>query len=130
MALTLTEINLIYKGQPKPEYTSLRDLVLVAGTRHYNWFMENEKPTDPETLARGYADKMRGITRQLCLLNLDKAKDITYNLIVLSGNTLNYVDVLSYETGDWEALVNNNIVTALEVVAGITDAEKTAYNGL
>lgn len=130
MALTLTEINLIYKGHPKPEHTSLRDLVLVAGTRHYNWFMQNEKVTDPETLARGYADKMRGITRQLSLLNLDKAKDITYNLIVLSGNILNYADVLSYETGDWEALVNSNIVTALEVVAGITEAEKTAYNGL
>jgi NADP-dependent 3-hydroxy acid dehydrogenase YdfG len=51
-------------------------------------------------------------------------------LIILAGNLLNYADVLSYETGDWEDMVNYNIVTALEVVAGITEAEKTAYNGL
>jgi NADP-dependent 3-hydroxy acid dehydrogenase YdfG len=130
MALTLTEIIQIYHGNPKPEQTSLRDLVSIAGHRHYSWFEANEKPTDEDTLARSYADKMKAITRQFVQQNETTAKNTTLALIVSAGNVINYSDVLNYNTSDWEAMLENNIVTALEVSGGITSAEKIAYDGL
>lgn len=130
MPLTLTEIQLINNGIPKPEATSLRDLTALAGIRHYNWFEANKAATDPETLARAYVDKMLNVTRQMVTRNVETAKTVTLNLIVTAGNTTNYEDVQAYSTTQWEAFVENNIVTALEVAAGITTEEKTAYNAL
>lgn len=130
MALTQTEIIQIYHGTPKPELTSLRGLVSIAGYRHHIWFEANEKPTDEDTLARGYVDKMKAITRQFVQQNETTAKNTTLALIVSVGNVINYSDVLNYSTSDWEAMVENNIVTALEIAGGITSAEKMAYDGL
>lgn len=130
MALTLTEIQKIINGIPKPADTSLRNLVGLAGIRHYRWFEANQKATDPETLARGYVDKMLSTTRQLVTGSIPTAKTATLSLVVVAGSTLNYGNVLEYNTSDWESLVENNIVSALELTAGITTAEKQAYDGL
>lgn len=132
MALTLTEIQKIYDGKIKPEETSLRDLIAIAGVRHHNWFLLNEKSTDVDTLARAYADKLKSVMRQLINRNIEVAKTVTYHAIILGGNKLDisYASMEAYTTTDWEEFVDDNIISGLEVAAGISPNEKTAYNGL
>lgn len=130
MALTLTEQIKLYNGVPKPDETSLAELVSIAGLKHYNWFSENKKETDDETLARAYSDKMSSFAVGFTSTDLSIAKTVTRVLCSVVANTYQYTAIESYNTQQWENLVNDNVVTALEISAGITLGEKTAYNAL
>lgn len=130
MALTITQIHKLFTGMAKPQDASLRDLVMIAGAKHAQWFANNKKETDDGTLARSYVDKMDAILLQMTSRNENTGKNITYNLCVYVANTYNYAAIEAYSTTQWEDMVDNNLVTSLEITAGITNAERTAYNAL
>lgn len=125
-----TEVIQLYKGDIKPDNASLRDLVMVQGVRHYNWFIANKKDTDPDTLARAYVDKMIALCSRFVNNDIEAGKLATWNLCVLVGNTLNYSDIANYDTDGWELMVENNAVSAFELASRISNEEKVAYDGL
>ena len=130
MALTIKQQNNIRTGVIRPEDLTLLDMITIFGFTDSQFFIDNIKETDPNTLAETYKNKMLNVAQKVkqkdgsTLLNLIDA------LVNVWKNFQDYTVMKTWEYSQWENNVGDHFRSAMEVVAGITTAEKTAYNAI
>lgn len=130
MALTIKQQNNIRTGIIRPEDLTLIDMITIFGFTDSQFFIDNLKETDPNTLGESYKNKMLNIAQKVkqkdgsTLLNLIDA------LVNVWKNFQDYTVMKTWIDSQWENNVGDHFRTAMEVVAGVTIAEKQAYEGL
>ena len=130
MALTIKQQNNIRTGVIRPEDLTLLDMITIFGFTDSQFFIDNVKETDPNTLAETYKNKMLNVAQKVkqkdgsTLLNLIDA------LVNVWKNFQDYTIMKTWVDSTWENSVGDHFRSAMEVAAGITAAEKNAYNAL
>lgn len=130
MALTIKQQNNIRTGVIRPEDLTLLDMITIFGFTDSQFFIDNIKETDPNTLAEIYKNKMLNVAQKVkqkdgsTLLNLIDA------LVNVWKNFQDYTVMKTWEDSQWENNVGDHFRSAMEVAAGVTAAEKSAYNAL
>lgn len=130
MALTIKQQNNIRTGIIRPEDLTLLDMITIFGFTDSQFFIDNVKETDNGSLAEIYKNKMLNVAQKVkqkegsTLLNLIDA------LVNVWKNFQDYTVMKTWEDSQWENNVGDHFRSAMEVAAGVTSAEKTAYNAL
>ena len=130
MALSIKEQHNIRTEKIRPEGVTLVDMITIFGYTDSQFFIDNAKETDPNTLADSYKQKMIAVANRM------KQKDTPTIISLLDGllniwkNFQNYATMKTWNDNDWESQVEGSYRSAAEVVAAVTAAEKTAYTAL
>ena len=130
MALTIKQQNNIRTGIIRREDFTLLDMVTIFGFTDSQFFIDNIKETDSGSLAETYKNKMLNVAQKVkqkdgsTLLNLIDA------LVNVWKNFQDYTVMKTWVDSQWENNVGDHFRSAMEVAAGVTSAEKSAYNAL
>ena len=130
MALTIKQQHNIRTGIIRPESLTLFDMVTIFGFTDAQFFIDNAKETDSGTLADSYKIKMLNVAQRIKNKDTTTLQNTIDALVNIWKNFLDYTVIKTWDDTLWENNVGDHFRVALEVVAGITAAEKTAYNGL
>ena len=131
MALTAIEQLRVIAGEAKPEGTDLLSLVLQTGVIHGITFKNALKDTSADADAEAYKNKFLGVTSKLFAENIPTATHLRRLIIViLGGNSVTFQQVVNATDAQWAGFVLDKMDEAIEFLAGITAAEKTAYLAL
>ena len=130
MALTIKQQHNIRTGIIRPESLTLFDMVTIFGFTDAQFFIDNAKETDSGTLADSYKTKMLNVAQRIKNKDTTTLQNTIDALVNIWKNFLDYTVIKTWDDTLWENNVGDHFRVALEVVAGITAAEKTAYNGL
>ena len=130
MALSIKEQHNIRTEKIRPEGMTLVDMITIFGYTDSQFFIDNAKETDPNTLADSYKQKMIAVANRM------KQKDTPTIISLLDGllniwkNFQSYTTMKTWNDNDWESQVEGSYRSAAEVAAGVSAAEKTAYTAL
>lgn len=130
MALTIKQQHNIRTGIIRPESLTLFDMVTIFGFTDAQFFIDNAKETDSGTLADSYKTKMLNIAQRIKNKDTTTLQNTIDALVNIWKNFLDYTVIKTWDDTLWENNVGDHFRVALEVVAGVTAAEKVAYNGL
>lgn len=130
MALTIKEQHLVKTSKIQPEAMSLLDMVSIFGYTHAQYFIDNQKATDPGSLAESYKNKMLSFGNQIKQKNGTSLLSLVDALINVWKNFLFYTDMKAWNDNSWETNVSNSLPEAFEKAAGVLPAEKLDYDGL
>jgi hypothetical protein len=131
MALSITEMNYLQQGVVRPLGISLLDLMKFTALRHAQYLKDTEKVVPPEnTEATNCLNKQNGLASNIFSSNSGTLQSLLTRMILKFGNTTNFADLRTNTDAQWETLFGNNIPEVFDDVAGITDAERTAYNAI
>lgn len=130
MALQITEIYNILNGIVRPEKMTLLDMVTIMAKKHAQYFLDTEKETDPGTLAESYKNKMKAVTQRVKQKDGSTILNLVDSLVINIANFLDYASIKAWDDSGWQQMIENNIPVAFEKVADVTNAEKSAYDGL
>ena len=130
MALTIKQQHNIRTGIIRPESLTLFDMVTIFGFTDAQFFIDNAKETDSGTLADSYKTKMLNVAQRIKNKDTTTLQNTIDALVNIWKNFLDYTVIKTWDDTLWENHVVDHFRNALEVVAGITAAEKAAYNGL
>jgi len=131
MALTITEMNYLQQGVVRPLGISLLDLMKFTALRHAQYLSDTEKVVPPENeLATSALNKQKALANNIFGSNGNTLQSLLTRMILKLGNITDFVDLRTNSDAQWETLFGNNIPETFDDVAGITDAERTAYNNI
>lgn len=130
MALTIKQQHNIRTGIIRPESLTLFDMVTIFGFTDAQFFIDNAKETDSGTLADSYKTKMLNVAQRIKNKDTTTLQNTIDALVNIWKNFLDYTVIKTWDDTLWENNVGDHLRVALEIVAGITAAEKSAYNGL
>lgn len=130
MALTIKQQHNIRTGIIRPESLTLFDMVTIFGFTDAQFFIDNAKETDSGTLADSYKTKMLNVAQRIKNKDTTTLQNTIDALVNIWKNFLDYTVIKTWDDTLWENNVGDHLRSALEVVAGVTTAEKVAYNGL
>lgn len=130
MALTIKQQHNIRTGIIRPESLTLFDMVTIFGFTDAQFFIDNAKETDSGTLADSYKTKMLNVAQRIKNKDTTTLQNTIDALVNIWKNFLDYTVIKTWDDTFWENNVGDHLRNALEIVAGITAAEKVAYNGL
>src|SRR5690606_6498816 len=131
MALTITEMNYLQQGVVRPLGISLLDLMKFTALRHAQYLSDTEKVVPPENgLATSALNKQKALANNIFGSNGNTLQSLLTRMILKLGNITDFVDLRVNTDAQWETLFGNNIPETFDDVAGITDAERTAYNNI
>lgn len=131
MALSITEMNSLQQGVVRPLGISLLDLMKFTALRHSQYLKDTEKVVPPEnTEAVSCLNKQNALGTSIFNNNSGTLQSLLTRMILKLGNITDFVDLRTNSDAQWETLFGNNIPEVFDDVAGITTAERTAYNNV
>ena len=130
MALSIKEQHNIRTEKIRPEGMTLVDMITIFGYTDSQFFIDNAKETDSGTLADSYKTKMLNVAQRIKNKDTTTLQNTIDALVNIWKNFLDYTVIKTWDDTLWENNVGDHLRNALEIVAGITAAEKVAYNGL
>lgn len=131
MALSITEMNYLQQGVVRPLGISLLDLMKFTALRHAQYLKDTEKVVPPEnTEATNCLIKQNSLASNIFSNNSGTLQSLLTRMILKLGNITDFADLRVNTDAQWETLFGNNIPETFDDVAGITDAERTAYNNI
>lgn len=130
MALTIKEQLEIMQGEHRPPSNLLIDVIHQIAVRHAQFFYQNYSDTTDDALATSYLNKILRLCDLAIKNNSVALKSLMRISVVILGNTITINQVNSATDDQWETVLSNNITIVFELVAGIKQDEKTAYNAI
>lgn len=143
MALTILEQLEITKGNVAPENYSLSEIVHqsardfgVTFTENYNSLALNGSIVNGEFVydnpdAAAYVNKMLNASQRAFRPRNNEIVDLQNVLITILGDmAVTFAQVQNATDEQWATFVQGNVQKALEIITGVRQAEKTAYEAL
>jgi len=141
MALTTTEQLDLMGNVLKP--TSIGDKTLMEyahasglnyardfNPSHKNFAPLGDTPTQAEKDANTYLDKMLSATAKMIISDSKSLAALNGIMASLISEVVSVTSnsIISATTSQWEGFINNNILEAIELLAGIRVQERIEYN--
>lgn len=131
MALSITEMNYLQQGVVRPLENSLLELVRMMAIRHAQYHKDTEKTVPTENIeATECLNKSNALATNIFNSNSGIFQNLLTRMILKLGNLTDFADLRVYSITQWETFLSNNIAEVFDDVAGITDAERAAYNAI
>lgn len=131
MALTLVEQLLLSSGAEAPTSFTLIDAVTHATAIQGTTFYQTHDDPGGSTDAQSYISKYLALVDAAFISNERVLRELTRLMIVQIGEAAtNLAQVQGATDTQWANFVQSNINEVIEIAAGITQDEKTAYDAL
>lgn len=114
---------------PSANYT-LDEVIRQAAISHMADFVSTQKETEAGSAADDYKQKMLRVSRLLQSRPARVTGELTRVFIASLSKRFTYAQVSGAAEAQWINVIETNIGRALEVVASVAPAEKTAYEAL
>jgi len=114
---------------PSAQYT-LDQVIRQAAVGEAAAFIATQKDTSADPVAEGYRGKMVRIARLLQERPGRVTGELTRVFVAYLGTQFTYAQVTNATEAQWVTVIENNVERVLEIVAGVTPAERAAYNAL
>lgn len=133
MALSIIEINYLISGKVTPLETSTTELLNTVILRHVNYLYNNEKEVpESDILATSYQQKERALRARVNNRESNVFSNFLTKIFLKIGDmpeiTMNHFRVGTIEY--WTGILMDNIPATFDDIAGITTAERNAYNAV
>lgn len=138
MALTTIEQQQIIRGDYGPTTISLKDMVLQACVKAATEFVQNHNtaafdetngtPDNPE--ANAYASKIIAIAGQVFRADGAKVNYLVRVMVALLAENFDIGQAQNANSEAWDTQIVNRAFRVLELFAGVTINQKTAYDNL
>lgn len=132
MALTIKEQLDILNGVEAPTSYTFHEYIEQVVINKINDFLTSIKNVDSDIYPDGfaYANRLSSIFRQIISNPLIYRSKIAQMLIAIYSDTGTIAQIQSATDDDWVAFIDNNIISSLEKLSGITGFQKTEYDSI
>ena len=131
MALSNLEIGYVQQGIVRPLETTLNELVNIATMKHAIYLKNTEKTIDPENeLATICLEKQKQLSARISNKDGSVFSNFYTKIILAMGNIVNLIDLRTASTAQWETNIETHLPSVFDDIAGITTAERNAYNAI